>query len=293
VKRPRGLPRGLGLGLALSLVCTPALADPALWVLHGPTATIYLFGTVHVLPKDAHWHYPALDRALAACDTLYVEEDDDAAATIRPLVLKYGIDTSHTLASRLDPADKSRLESAAEGAGLPGGEAALESMKPWLAAVTLTVAPIIKAGYDPQSGADRALQREFKGEGKPIAAFETAEKQLRFLADLPQPLQLDLLRSTLDDYTRAPQVIAALIQHWEAGDVAAIARVVNADMRARYPRLYGVLLVDRNRAWARKIKALLQRHATIFVAVGAGHLAGPDSVQVQLRKLGIDVERVQ
>ncbi len=281
------------LGLAVTLLaCTPALADPALWVVKSSTATVYLFGTVHVLPRDAPWHYPALDRALAASGTLYVEEDDDSPATMQPLILEYGVDPSHRLSSELDGADRARLESAAESAGLPGGEAGLESLKPWLAALTLAVAPIVKAGYDPHSGADKVLQREFKAEGKPIDAFETAEEQIRFFAGLPQPQQIDLLRSTLDDFDKGPALIAALVKNWQAGDVDAIAQVVNADMHDKYPELYEILLVNRNRDWAKRIQELLQQHGTIFVAVGAGHLAGPDSVQVQLAKLGIATERV-
>jgi uncharacterized protein YbaP (TraB family) len=63
-------------------------------------------------------------------------------------------------------------------------------------------------------------------------------------------------------------------------------------MRKHYLGLYQVLLTDRNRNWAKQIDGLLKHSGTVFVAVGAGHLAGPDSVQAQLRKLGVATQRV-
>lgn len=286
-------PRQLFAALAIMLLaCAPALADPALWTAKSPTATIYLFGTVHVLPDGAQWRYPALDKALAASGKLYVEEDDDDPVTMQLLVLQYGMDLQHPLSGKLDAAARARLDAAAKAAGVAGGSATLDAMRPWLAALTISVAPIVKAGYDPKSGADKQLERAFRAAGKPVGAFETAEQQIKFFADLSPALQLDLLRNALDDYAEGPAQIGKLIGYWQSGNVAAIAENVNGGMRRHYPELYQVLLVDRNRAWAKRIKALLEGRGTIFVAVGAGHLAGPDSVLVQLRKLGIATERV-
>lgn len=286
-------PRQLFAALAIMLLaCAPALADPALWTAKSPTATIYLFGTVHVLPDGAQWRYPALDKALAASGKLYVEEDDDDPVTMQLLVLQYGMDLQHPLSGKLDAAARARLDAAAKAAGVAGGSATLDAMRPWLAALTISVAPIVKAGYDPKSGADKQLERAFRAAGKPVGAFETAEQQIRLFADLSPALQLDLLRNALDDYAEGPAQIGKLIGYWQSGNVAAIAENVNGGMRRHYPELYQVLLVDRNRAWAKRIKALLEGRGTIFVAVGAGHLAGPDSVLVQLRKLGIATERV-
>ncbi|HET7930116.1 MAG TPA: TraB/GumN family protein [Rhodanobacteraceae bacterium] len=284
--------RQLCLTAILLFLAAPALADPALWVAKSPTATVYLFGTVHVLPKQATWHYPALDEALAASGTLYVEEDDDNPLTMQMLVLKYGMDLQHPLSSKLNAADRARLDKAATDAGVPGGAKTLDAMQPWLAALTISVAPLLKAGYDPKSGADKQLEREFKAAGKPVAAFEAAEQQIKFFAGLSPALQLDLLHNALDDYAKGPQQIAKIIKAWRAGDVKAIAANVTGGMRKHYHELYAVLLVDRNRNWARQIDVLLKQHGTFFVAVGTGHLAGPDRLQVQLGKLGIHSERV-
>lgn len=280
--------------LALWLLgCALAMAKPALWVARSPTATVYLFGTIHVLPADATWRYPALDEALAASGKLYVEEDDDDPASMQALVLEYGMDSEHPLSAKLDAADRARLDAAAQAAGVPGGGAALDVMRPWLAALTIAVAPIVKAGYDPASGADKQLERQFRSAGKPLGAFETAGQQIRLLANLSPTLQMDLLHSALDDYAKGPAQVRALVTAWQAGDVAGIAATVNGDMRAHFPALYSTLLVQRNVDFAHRIAQLLQRPGTWFVAVGAGHLAGADGVQAQLQELGIATRRVR
>ena len=126
--------------------------------------------------------------------------------------------------------------------------------------------------------------------GKPVLGLETAEQQIRFLADMPRAIELALLRSTMRDANKGTFRLTELIDAWKAGDVDGIARIGNDDMRRHEPKLYQLLLVQRNQAWATKIAAMLQQPGTVFIAVGAAHLAGPDSVQVQLQKLGVEVE---
>jgi uncharacterized protein YbaP (TraB family) len=271
----------------LALCSAPVMAQPALWEIKNAHTTIYLFGTVHLLPNDTQWRYPALDKALAASDSLTIELTDDNPASMQALVLQYGLDPSHPLSSQLTAAENASLAKAAQTAGIPGGVQTLDMMKPWLASLTLAVAPLIKAGLDPAHGVDKLLQAQMVLAGKPVNALETSEQQIRFLADLPQPLQLDFLRSTLHDIDKDSSELTGLIDAWKAGDTNAIARLEDEDLRKEAPELYQRLLVERNKVWASKIAALLQHPGTVFIAVGAAHLAGPDSVQAQLAKLGI------
>lgn len=275
------------------LPITQAFAQPALWVVKNAHATIYLFGTVHLLPDDTDWHYPALDKALAASDSLTIELTDDDSANMQTLVLQYGLDPAHPLPEKLSAAENESLAQAAQTAGLPGGTQTLQIMRPWLAAVTLGVAPLMKAGLDPAHGVDKLLKAQMQQAGKPVNGMETAEQQIRFLADLPPDVELSFLRSTLHDFDKSTAELTELIRAWKNGDMATIARIEDEDVRTQAPELYQRLLVQRNQAWAGKIAAMLQQPGTVFVAVGAGHLAGPDSVQAQLQKLGLDVQRQQ
>ncbi|HUW54657.1 MAG TPA: TraB/GumN family protein [Rhodanobacter sp.] len=279
------------LACLVLLLPVSAFAHPALWVVKRADTTIYLFGTVHLLPNDTDWRYPALDRALAASDSLTIELTDDGPAHMQALVLQYGLDPAHPLIDKLSPRENAALASAAQTAGVPGGVRTLQIMRPWLAALTLAVTPLLKAGLDPAHGVDKLLKAQMLAAGKPVNGLETAEQQIRFLADLPPAVELAFLRATLHDANQGSSELTELIGAWKAGDTAAIARLEDEDLRQREPALYQRLLVERNRNWAGKIAAMLQKPGTVFIAVGAAHLAGPDSVQAQLRKLGIDAVR--
>lgn len=269
-----------------------ATAHPALWAVKHADTTIYLFGTVHLLPNDTAWRYPALDKALADSRTLYIELTDDDQANMAGLVLNYGLDPEHPLSGVLDPAELLQLKTAATLAGVPGGMQTLNMMRPWLAALTLATAPLLKAGLDPQHGVDKQLKAQMLAAGKPVLGLETAEQQIRFLADMPEPTQLAFLQSALKDIEKGPAVLTELIDAWKAGDTKRIARIEDQDMRRESPALYQRLLVQRNQTWAAKIGDLLRHQpGTIFIAVGAAHLAGPDSVQAQLHKLGFEAVR--
>lgn len=278
--------------LALLLACVPALAQPALWMVKDADTTIYLFGTVHLMPSDASWHDPTLDRAMADSQTLYIELTDDDPANMAALVLRYGMDATHPLSSQLSQSEAHRLGLLANKVGVPGGMQTLNVMRPWLAALTLAVTPLLKAGLDPEHGVDKQLKAQMAGAGKQVLGLETAEQQIRFLADMPRAIELALLRSTMRDADKGAFQLTELIDAWKAGDVDTIARIGNDDMRQHEPKLYQLLLVQRNQVWATKIAAMLQQPGTVFIAVGAAHLAGPDSVQARLELLGVPVERL-
>ena len=284
--------RSLVLWPLLWLCCASALAHPAMWQVKHGDSTVYLFGTVHLLPNDTDWRYPALDQALAKSQTLYLELTDDDQANMTALVLRYGMDSEHPLSTLLNQNDNAALAKAAQVAGLPGGTMTLQPMRPWLAALTLAVAPLMKAGLDPAAGVDKQLQTQMTRAGKPVHGFETAEQQIHFLADLPSSLQVAFLRDTLRDVDKDKQELLSLIDAWKHGDVAAIAKLENEELKTQEPALYQKLLVQRNQEWAARIKDLLrQPGTTVFVAVGAAHLAGPDSVQAQLAKIGVTAQQ--
>src|SRR5918998_2210697 len=78
--------RGLAaLGLA-ALASGAALADeagargrPALWQVSDRDTTVYLFGTIHLLPKDYAWRTPAFEKAVAGSQSLVVETIIDSS----------------------------------------------------------------------------------------------------------------------------------------------------------------------------------------------------------------------
>src|SRR5699024_10090795 len=154
--------------LCLALTTNAWATHPALWQAHDADTTVYFFGTVHALPSDADWHFPALDKALDASDVLYIEATDADTATLAPLVMKYGLDRSHPLSDKLTQKENGLLKQAVQRLDLPGGMTAMNMMKPWLAGITIATAPLLKAGYDPKLGADKQLQTQMEKADKPV-----------------------------------------------------------------------------------------------------------------------------
>ena len=85
--------------------------------------------------------------------------------------------------------------------------------------------------------------------------------------------------------------MAAMQSAWKRGDQSIFVNMLDQLKRAS-PATYQMLFTDRNARWADWVAARMQTPGTIFVAVGAGHLAGKDSVLVQLAKHGIESQRV-
>jgi uncharacterized protein YbaP (TraB family) len=153
-----------------------------------------------------------------------------------------------------------------------------------------SVLPLQKAGYDPKAGVDLILAREAQKRGEKILGFETLEDQVRFLAELPEKDQIAFLDETLNDVAEGLAKVEKLALAWIDGDSATVANLLDTELKVKTPALYQELIVERNIRWADKIETLLRASGVQLIAVGAAHLVGPDSVQVQLARHGIKAQ---
>src|SRR5690606_28709947 len=154
--------------------------------------------------------------------------------------------------------------------------------------VTIQSASIIRAGYAAGSGVEPILKALAQADGMTVSGFETPDEQIRMLASFPEEGQLAFLRRSLDEFGAAQTEVDRLVEAWAAGDIQSI-RALAVDPLRETPLLYDTLLVRRNTNWADQIETLLEGSGTVFIAVGALHLAGDDSVQEILRARGVEV----
>ena len=267
-------------------------ADPALWVVKGKQTTIYLFGTIHVLRPGLTWFDEAVKSAFDKADEVKLEIVMPDQATMQGLVQATGVAPAGTppLTQRLPEGKRAAFAKAVTDLGLPAN--ALDRFKPWLAATQLSVAPLSKLGYDSANGPEEVITEAAKQAHKPLSGLETPQQQLGFFGSLSDKAQLQFLESTVDELPTLDKQMASMVDEWARGDPEALAREMNDELKSS-PEVAKVLLVDRNRNWAQWIKHRMTKPGTVFIAVGAGHLAGPDSVQAQLAKLGLKAERVK
>ena len=276
-----------------SATATPATtdADPALWVVKDEDTTIYLFGTVHVLKPGLSWFDEAVKDAFDKSDELMLElvlpEDQaEVAKTMMPLAIDAN---GRALSSRLDAEELKAYQAAMTSVGLPPAQ--FDMFEPWFPAITLSVLPLTKLGYDPEQGAEKQLTRFAKASGKPVAGFETLGEQLGFFDVLPETQQIAFLNSVVKDLDKLGPMLDKMVVLWAKGDPDGLAVAMNESLAAT-PELAETLLYNRNARWADTLKARMEQPGTVFVAVGAGHLAGEKSVQDYLKERGLTAERV-
>jgi uncharacterized protein YbaP (TraB family) len=260
---------------------TPVAAHPALWKVADADTTIYLFGTVHILKPGTRWFDGPIRTAFAASDELVLEMVEPAPAEANRLVMSKAVDPDGpALTAKLSPADVEPYRAALRSFGLEAAN--LEPLEPWFVSTLLSLLPLQKLGYDAEQGVEKGLSREAKAIGKPISGLETMEEQLGFFDSLPEPAQIKLLTQSVQDMPKAEQFAQDMTRYWLSGQPDELAKLMNKSMDST-PELTKVLLVDRNRRWAEWIAKRLDKPGTVFLAVGAAHLAGEDSVQAQLR----------
>ena len=263
---------------------------PALWKVADADTTIYMFGTVHILPKDKQWMTPVVQQALTGSQSMVTEilSSEMADPAMQQAMMSRGmLPAGQTLRSLLNAEQRATYEGALQKLGVPA--AAFDQFKPWMAAMTLSILPLIKEGYNPESGVEKVLETAAGTQVK-REALETVEFQMNMFDSMPQDAQITYLVETAEQADNIKPMLDKMVAAWMVGNKDELANLMNeglndnADLAER-------LLYARNRNWAQWIDQRLDQPGTVFMAVGAGHLAGENSVQDYLLAQNIAAAR--
>lgn len=283
--------------LALAPAAAPAEAPatfdatPALWVAKDADTTVYLFGTIHLLNPRYRWFEGPVKQAFDGAGELVVETVSPPPAEAQALVAKLALDPSGTpLVRRLPPRLARKYSRALAAIGVE--PRTFDHFEPWFAGVTLSVLQYQKMGMEASSGVDLALIGAAEKAHKPVHPLEGFEEQLRLFSALSPEQQRRFLSLAVSDLKKAPKMIAKLQGAWARGDEDMLARLMNKGTR-KMPELAKRLLDERNARFADWIKARMEQPGVVFVAVGAGHLGGHQSVQAMLAARGIATTRLR
>lgn len=263
-----------------------------LWTVSAPGAPpSYLLGSLHVLTAD---HYPladAVENAFKAASVFIAEADIDELSngdTLRELARKALLPDGKTLGEVVGVDLYRDVVARASKLGVP--EAALNRLKPWMVALTLTMPAMQAAGFQAEHGVDRHFFERAKKAGMERRALETVAFQFDRLDQMSAEEQEAMLRATLDDLDRQVVNVKRLAEAWSRGDAAALERLLY-DEPAMSPGLRKRLLTDRNAAWVSSVESCIRQRTSCFVVVGAAHLVGPDSLVALLQQKGYRVEQ--
>jgi uncharacterized protein YbaP (TraB family) len=269
-----------------------AHAAPALWEVRDANSRIYLFGSMHVLQPGVKWRTRAFDRAYAAADKVWFETRADAGpAEIKTLVDRYGVDNNRSLTEKLPPVSVASLRPLLDQRGVPLDR--VDRLRPWAAAMMLSVLPMTQAGSSVSSGADATVTTRAKAADKPVAVFETLEEQMKIFADLPEPVEVEYLDDVVREQLSPPRNGVDLQAAWLHGDMNRLGPLLVDHMRRDRPALHDALLHRRNLAWAEKLDREMRGGGVQLVVVGALHMAGDDGLPALMQARGYAVRRVQ
>jgi uncharacterized protein len=292
--------RGLAaLGIA-SLAIAPTTAaearasrGPALWQVSDKDTTIYLFGTIHLLPRESRWRTPKLDEALQKSQTLVLETliDTSNPQQLAGVMAALGFSSGlPPLASRVDASKHPALETAIAKTRIP--RPMFDRMESWAAAFTLLGVQFQMLGVEGEQGVEAVLRKSFAASGKAVDQLETNQEQLSFFDRLPESAQRQLLEGAIENPQAMRTQFDGMLKSWLSGDVDDIGKTFNRDLQSS-PELKAALLTRRNWNWSQWIERRMKQPGTVMVAVGAGHLAGEESVQRYLQSRGYKVKRLQ
>jgi uncharacterized protein len=246
---------------------------PALWVVNDNDTIIYLFGTFHALDDERAWFAQAVRTAFFASDKLVLETIIPKPPGVTPPLARQGIPPAAII-------------------GSPVGAAARIDPTPTFRASTKLVMDASRTrGLSSENGADAVLRDTADLYGKPVGALETLQAQMDMFNSLPRSSQPIPSAQDPEAMRALGQLMLSLQTAWKQGDIDTFGTMLT-NMRSQSPQLYKTMFVERNAKWSDWIVDRLKTPGTVFVAVGAGHLSGPDSIQNQLALRGVRSARV-
>ena len=280
----------LAFAAACALAAGPAGAEPALWEVTGDESTVWLFGSVHLLPEGGFTVNDALADSLEHADRVCLEIDTAAAdeASTAAITLARAVDPEGRDLFELLGPDADRVREAAAQAELP--LEALAMFEPWFAGLTVSVLALQAHGYDVQHGVEQIIQAEARDAGKETCGLETLDGQLGLLDGLPGALQNEILLQALEEAGEIESLIEPMLDAWRRGDEAGLERSLEDDFEG-YPELADALIFDRNARWADQVSQMLEGDEDVLVVVGAMHLVGERGLPALLTDRGFRVER--
>jgi len=293
--KPRSFGRFLRAAVLALCLSRPVLADVPLWSLRGPDGgRAVLMGTIHLLPDTSEWQSRAMKRAIAGADLLVLEALVDGAegAQLRQYTMAQGF-TGHAeewLYNILSPADVARLRAVEDSLHVPAG--AFDRMRPWFAALNLSIVYATHHGFAADSGAEQWLRDAFRKNGRTIGGLESPTAGVALLANLDRAVQKEMLLSTIMQVEAGGDGILELYNAWRDGDSAKLLEITTSPEQF-HPDVHDAILVQRNANWVEPVLDYLKTPEHEFIAVGAGHLVGPGNLIEMLENAGVTVEPLE
>ena len=280
-------------GASVAQDAAMASASPALWRVHSATSTVYLFGSLHILPPGYAWRTPTIDGAMNASDLFIFEVpvDEDALKEEKEFIIQNGIlPRQQSLINLLTQGEFQIYRTVLRRAGLRPNQ--FERYRPWLASIMLGLAYLHRDELTTLKGADDEVMDYARAQGKPLLYLESMRQQMELLTAGDDGAQLKSLKRLIAGLGSARRHEQELRDLWSSGDTKRFTAVLESyfDGRADAKDWF---IDSRNRTWLTAFRQFLSRPGgTTMITVGSAHVGGTQGLLTLLCQEGYAVERV-
>lgn len=284
---------------ATFLFAGPANAAPAqktfLWKVVSPHRVLYLAGVTQMLRPGNYPLPKEVMQAFKRSGELVVEGNADPGPQQKKkalsLLVKEGmLPPGKKLIGVLSAEQQKQVKDAFSKLGFPFSRA--DSMRPWLAALVMMQLTKKKLGIDPADQEILLLIKQAKQRKLPVTPLESGSYQIKMFSGMAQTQQIAWLITVARELPDVSSSRARIITAWRNGDTKMVANWLENRFRG-HPKLYQALVTGRNQRWLKVLDSRLMKDGKpVFVAVGAGHLAGPGNLLATLRKAGYQVTQL-
>lgn len=269
-----------------------ANADAPVWKVSKGDNEVFIAGTVHILPPSQFPLPSEFDQAYQQADSIVLEaklpDPTDQKAQMA-MIQKLSYPAGEKLSQVISESTYQKLAQHFTELGVNLDE--LNGFKPGFILSIMTAMAAQKAQFAGE-GVDAYFAKQAKKDNKKTAYLETTEFQINMLANMGKGTEDKFIQDTIEEMSEFKTLFKKILVAWRAGDMNAIDELIIQEAQSQDPQSYQTLFVERNHNWIPQIEALFNNKEKELVLVGAGHLAGKDSVLALLRAKGYTVSKL-
>jgi len=223
----------------------------------------YLFGTMHVRDSKAFGFVAQAKEKILSCEAFATEFNFAEAehSNIIPTQLPEGMTLSRLLTKRQYQKVQHYFSLIT---GLPFH--LFENSTPLIIS-NLMAGHILSS--DRAVSLDQELWNFAKAEEKILLGVESLEEQMAIFQMIPLKVQVQSLVKSIKSISQFKKATLKSIEVYQSGDIVKLYKMA----KKGNGKLRKILLYDRNQIMASRITRLIEEQ-NIFIAIGAGHLAG-------------------
>jgi uncharacterized protein YbaP (TraB family) len=278
--------------LLLIFFSTSIFASPSLWLVEKKGTKSYIFGTVHVgdasmakLPNKVISAIKETDEVIVEVDISKFTPFEIQSKTMPFMLLPAG----KTLKSELKTQNYQAIDNYFKKKSIDIN--LFSTMRPWAVMLIITQMEYQNAGYSENYGIDKQII-SFANKNKiKVGQLETLEQQLSIFSQL-SPYSDAMVSDTFEQLKDMSAHFDRLMNSWKNGSLK--------DLNTYYKEIFTqdefgklgekVMLVDRNQNWLKQLTPRF-KNESLFIAVGALHLASEQGLIQQLKNQGYKVTK--